>query len=182
MKTLAPVVSCLLLLGACAEPTTPAPSTDPRAGAVEPAASEPATPESSASDPGSVKALGVRLRARHTEDLPTPQELAGMPGAAESLRTLATTDERMNVRVRALSLLRFDGSGATRALLVETLEDPSTHPSLRAAAIVGSGALPLSGPLGDLVDEATRDPDPRVSRAASERQAAPDVEASPGAD
>ncbi|MEM7157126.1 MAG: hypothetical protein AAF799_30010 [Myxococcota bacterium] len=175
MKPLA-LLTCLLLLGACAEPTSPAPSTDPRAATEEPPASN------SATDPASLESLRVRLRARHTEDLPTPQELARTPGAAESLRHLATHDERMNVRVRALSLLRFDASEATRSLLVEVIEDPAMHPSLRAAAIVGSGALPLEGELGDLVDEATGDSDPRVSRAASERQAAPDVVVDPGAD
>lgn len=137
-------------------------------------AEAPGEPASATAPPGTER-LAARLGARHTADLPTEDELARYPDFAASLRWIATHDPRMIARARALGLLRFDDGPQTRALLLSILDAPAAHPSLRAAAIVGSGGLGLDAELRARLDRATQDPDPRV-RAAAQARLSPRVE------
>jgi len=142
-----------LLLAACADD---APADEPGA-----------TDTTGAEVPTGTDAILSRLRARHVEDLPTPEDLAAYPDAPASLRHIATTERHMVTRARALALLRIDASDATRTLLLDTIREG--HPSLVAAAIEGSAALPLEGELATLVEAARGSTDPRVAHAAAER-------------
>ena len=119
----------------------------------------------------STKAIASLLMARHTEDLPTAETLAGHADAEAALRWLASDGDPLVQRVRALSTLRFFSGVETRTLLLEVLSDAEAHPTLHAGAVAGTGGfdLALDDALRGAVEAASAGGDPRVERAVVER-------------
>jgi hypothetical protein len=157
-----------LVLVACATNAETAPALQ---AAPLPARSSP--PPSAAAGPTSERppgtdALEELLRAFHPEDLPSKDALAHHPGAHDSLVWLASNGEPLSMRARALTLLAHHPSPTSSDLLVDVASNPGSHPSLRAAALLGLGGHDLAGDasLRALVEAGLTDPDPRVRHAA----------------
>lgn len=133
-----------------------------------------AEPEQASVEPGSVTAdldaITALLRARHSEDLPSAEQLASYPTAEASLQQLAQHGETMLIRTRALLLLRHFDSATTSTVLLDVVQDARAHPALRAAAVGGLAGQPLADRPEqlELVVTALRDADPRVGLAAVE--------------
>jgi len=109
--------------------TVPGPRASPRAA--------PLVPEEYAG-------LRSTLMARHTEDLPSRKSLQKQPKGQDGLRWLAQNDESLLVRARALTLLGLFPSSSNQSLLLKTMEDGSSHPKLRSAAIQGLAGWDLN--------------------------------------
>jgi hypothetical protein len=156
---------CCALLACQAGPSEPldAPTSEAQRDA-EQASIEPG------SVPADLDAIQSLLQARHTEDLPSAEQLASYPSAEASLQQLAQHGETMLIRTRALLLLRHFGSAATGVLLLDIVGDAQAHPALRAAAVGGLAGQPLEDQPEQLatVVAALRDGDPRVGLAAVE--------------
>ncbi len=151
--------------------TVSAPVTAP--GSVEDTVVEPAAEPSAENGaengiPADVDTIASLLRARHADDLPTVMELREYATADASLRWLAVHGESALMKTRATSLLQFSGGSETAALLRSFLEDSTTHPTLRAAAIIGMNGQDLGADDASfvLVADALNDADPRVTQAA----------------
>lgn len=155
-----PFLCLCLSIGAChASPDEPA---------SEPKVDEPGVLEPGSSDATDVETLTALLKARHADDLPSPEQLAKYPSAEASLRHIAEQGDTMLVRVRALSLLRHFDSTASGELLAAIATNAQLHPSLRAAAVTGLAGQALADQPERLaiVVAALRDVDPRVGLAA----------------
>jgi hypothetical protein len=141
--------------------------TSPDEPASEPRADEPGAVESGGV-PADVETLGALLKARHADDLPSPEQLAKYPSAEASLRYLGEHGDTMVVRTRALALLRHFDSAASGDLLATIASDAASHPALRAAAVTGLAGQALADQPERLaiVVAALHDADQRVGLAA----------------
>ena len=148
-------LAALLALGACAGSETPHQQPD------EPQAQ-------AADDSDRVARIRALLLARHPGDLPDRQVLDRHPGAAASLRQLATSDDARIVRSRALLLLRHFPDAETQGLLVAVARDVTLPPAVRAAALRGMQGFDLARETAleaELVGRIA-DPEPMLSVAA----------------
>jgi|GEM_PF-4157995 len=82
------------------------------------------------------------LQARHTRDLPTKQQLAGIAGAKAGLESLAGHESQL-VAARALTLLGHYPDAQTR--LIDTAENTDIPRKLRAAALQGLAYGDIAG-------------------------------------
>lgn len=161
---------CCALLACQAGPSE---ALDAPTGEAQPDA-EQASVEQVSVEPGSAPAdlhtIQSLLRARHTEDLPSAEQLASYPSAEASLQQLAQHGETMLIRTRALLLLRHFGSAATGVLLLDMLGDMQAHPALRIAAVHGLAGQSLEDQPEHLaiVVAALGDGDSRIGLAAVE--------------
>jgi hypothetical protein len=155
---------CWVLAACQAGPAEPLDAPTEQAEAAEQASVEPGTM------PADLETIATLLNARHTEDLPSAEQLARYPSAEASLQHLALHGKTMLLRTRASILLRHFGSAETGALLLAIVGDPQAHPALRAAAVTGLGGQPLDDRPEQLeaVVAALADADPRVGIAAVE--------------
>lgn len=104
------------------------------------------------------------LLARHVEDLPTSQRLG--PDAVDALMTLATTDDLLLVRRRALVLLAEYPSGKTADFCLGLAHDDD--PQVRTGATACLGGQDLTVPeVKELLLDAVYDEDVRVGIAAA---------------
>lgn len=159
------LIPAILVMACQAGPSEPldAPTGDAE-GESERASVEPGTV------PADLDTITSLLKARHTEDLPSAEQLARYPSAEASLQQLAQHGDTMLIRTRALLLLRHFHSDATGVLLLDILADAQAHPALRAAAVSGLAGQPLEDRPEQLaiVVAALGDRDPRVGLAAVE--------------
>lgn len=141
------VVLVSLLLAACAKsPSEPAASVSAAPVATPTGTLTPTTPAptpAASTDPEAARwsKLAERLSAHDTQDLPDHDTLAAFPDAAEGLAWLATHDEALFVRARALDAIGVLGAPDAAAVLTRTLADTSQVSSLRVAAVIGLGRL-----------------------------------------
>ena len=151
------ISTLLLLLAMGCNKTTPA---------ATPADLQPGDPVPSQKTdvPAEHERLHSLLSAWHPEDLPDHDALVAN-GAPEGLVWIASNDEMLVMRERALLLLRHFPQD--NALCRQTFGTPDAHAKLRAASIRCLASVDLSEDatlrnqlLGDL-----RDPDPRVGTA-----------------
>jgi hypothetical protein len=148
------------------------------AGEDEPANASPAEgdgPEPSGEDTqlrDDLDRLGVWLRARHNDDLPSPESYATLHDAEAALVQFEADADQMMLRTRALAAMRYAPGPSTRARLLQVVMDPDQHPAARAAATDGLAGAPAGDTEVDAAIAASlRDGDERV-RAAAERTAA----------
>jgi hypothetical protein len=155
---------CWALASCQAGPAEPLDAPTERAEAAEHVNVEPGTM------PADLETITALLSARHTEDLPSAEQLARYPSAEASLQHLAQHGKTMLLRTRASMLLRYFGSAETGALLIAIVGDPQAHPALRAAAVTGLSGQPLDDRPEQMerVVAALADADPRVGIAAVE--------------
>lgn len=153
---------CWVLAACQAGPAEPLDAPTEQAEADEQASVEPG------SMPADLETIAALLSARHTEDLPSAEQLARYPSAEASLQHLAQHGETMLLRTRASMLLRHFDSAETGVLLIAIVGDPQAHPALRAAAVTGLGGQPLDDRPEQLevIVAALADADPRVGIAA----------------
>ena len=149
------------MVGTACHPSQDEPISNGDAELVEPEVEPGETPADAAT-------IASLLRARHTEDLPSAEDLAKYPTAEASLRHLAMAGDSMVVRTRAMMLLRHFGSAETGTLLVSLVRDAELHPALRAAAVTGLAGQPIDDRPEqlELITAALHDADPRVGLAA----------------
>jgi hypothetical protein len=120
--------------------------------------------------PEGTEALAMRLRARHTRDLPRAETLRDAQDLAR-LRWLAEHHQWLVVRARALLLLAHDASSDTRALVLRVL-DSSAPTIVRAAALRATESWVLDGALRTRLERIAREDDPRLSEPARLRLSA----------
>ncbi|MCB9678056.1 MAG: hypothetical protein H6737_23350 [Alphaproteobacteria bacterium] len=136
------------------------------AGAAEPVTlpSRPAVaPVATVAVPGEVEPLRALLLAYHDRDLPGRDAILAN-GGLPALRWLATHEDRVGVRVRALRLLATHGPDA--AVCTGAIDD--AHPkAVVAAGLACLSALPPpDAAVLERVRAARADADPRVAGAA----------------
>lgn len=95
---------------------------------------EPPTTDEFAGLPDGTDTLAALLRARHTEDLPSADDLRSYPDAATSLLWVEANATHMFERTRALSLMRHVPTDEVLARLSEVATDESEHQLARTAA------------------------------------------------
>lgn len=131
MKRLSPWAA-LLVFASCQTPQEPPP--------------EPHHPQEQslgAPNDDSQARILARLRARHPEDSVTPEDVAKIPRARESLLHYATQGNPLNVRARALEALAYVPDEEALQVLLDALHKPKYPASLRLAALRGlQGHLP----------------------------------------
>ncbi len=141
------VVMVTLLLAACAKsPSEPTAAASAAPGATPTGTLTPTTPAPApvaSSDPEAARwsKLAERLSAHDTEDLPDHDTLAAFPDAAEGLLWLATHDDALFVRARALDAIGVLGAPDAADVLAKALADGTQASSVRVAAVIGLGRL-----------------------------------------
>ena len=113
--------------------------------------------------------LRALLLARHPEDLPDKAAM-DLHGAPDALHWLATDDEMMIIRTRALtSLAQYDDPAST-ALCTGVFQEEDVHAKLKAAAIrcLAAADLMADATLRNQLLASVRDTDPRVGLASVE--------------
>lgn len=105
--------------------------------------------------------LAQRLLARHTRDLPRPDEVADAVSASR-LRWLAEHHPRVVVRARALLLLAPHRDPDTRALVLRVL-DAEVPALVHAAALRACASWPLDAALRSRLRRFADHADPRLS-------------------
>ncbi len=171
--TTARILFCLLLCwGAVACSTDKTPTKESPVNPVQAKASNPTQTTAPSSQtpekPEGADAIAQWLRAYHPEDLPTAEELRKIKGSEQGLMWHAKHGNPLFVRQRALMLLRHIPSPDARALLMTSAQNANAPGGLRAGAIRGlEGHLdPLQNDARDLLQDAARDEDLRISYAA----------------
>jgi hypothetical protein len=84
--------------------------------------------------PEGTQTLATLLRARHVEDLPTPEDLQTYPDAGASLLWIEANATHMFERTRSLSLMRHTPSEAVLERLTLVAGSEEEHSVARAAA------------------------------------------------
>lgn len=157
------LASSTLLLSACGAEQTPdtdAPATVAQPSAVNPdpaaeqgggnpelgtpVSSPEGTPDPTVVDdpaPEGTDTIAALIRARHTEDLPTPEQLAALPDAAGTLLWLERNATHMFERTRTLTLMRHTPTDAVRARLTEVAGNEDEADVARRAAQESLGAI-----------------------------------------
>ncbi len=80
-------------------------------------------------------ALRSLYGARHTADLPTRETIQAHVGGEDAVRWLATHDDTMMVRARALASLRMFPNADSEEVVRSVLTAPTSHRALRSAAL-----------------------------------------------
>lgn len=111
--------------------------------------------------PADVASVRELLFARHAIDLPT-HDVVVKNGGVAPLTWLATNDELLSVRERALLSLRSFTEPRAHDVCRSLVVDAEVHPKLRAAAIRCLHPADLDAPTTKRVAEGLHDPDPRV--------------------
>jgi len=135
-------------------------------------AQQQAEPPATVAGPASAAEISKRLAVRHIEDLPDAEGLAKYANAEAALVFIADNDDKMVVRVRALTLLRHYPSPRTLSFLSERAVGADLHPTVKAGAMRGLEGHNDVSTVVALLTKGMRDKDVRVAIAAARSLAA----------
>ena len=112
--------------------------------------------------------LQAGLMALHTSDVPSLQQVRSVEGGFGTLREAVEGSQRLAVKSRGIILMGAFVPGQAEPWLQALLDDPATHPKLKAAALqaLAEAEGPVPASLAAAQRTSVHSHDPRVALAA----------------